>query len=329
VIQSDTTGLPVANFTPGERGGRGEPANKGRVSAEAASPKLCVVVVALAQGSHLTRCLAALRHQAAAPAMEVIVPHDDHLPDVDALREIFPAVNFLHLPGRHTYAELRAAALRASRGPLVAITEDQCIPPERWCANVVQAHANPAAAIGGPVEKLEPDRPLNWALYLRELGTYMPPLNEGPRAALTDCNVSYKRAALDDIADVWAASFHEPQVHAALQARGHTLWLSPALLTFQQRSLRFGSALAERYAFGRLYASLRAATLSPSKRLGMIVASPFLPALLLVRVVVGVLRKRRHVMACITAFPYLVLFAAVWAWGEFLGYLTGHPADSR
>jgi hypothetical protein len=293
------------------------------------SPELSVVVVVLAGGHHLVRCLEALHAQAAPPSMEIIVPHDDRTPESELPRRSFPAVNFLHLPGEHSYAQLRTAAMRICRGRLIALTEDQCIPPEKWCANVVSAHDGPHAAVGGPIEKFRPDRPLNWAIYLRELGTYMPPIVEGPASALTDCNVTYKRAALQAIQPVWAEAFHEPQVHGALQKPGAGLWLSSALLTYQQRSLKLWPALAERYAFGRLYGGLRAANLTAGKRLVLIAASPLLPALFLFRVCSTVIRKRRHIGACLAALPYLALFSLVWGWGEFVGYVTGKPGNSR
>ena len=201
--------------------------------------------------------------------------------------------------------------------------------PDNWSAAVVSAHASPHAAIGGPVEKYQPDRPLNWAVYLRELGTFMPPVQEGVTSALTDCNVSYKREDLRAIEPVWSAAFHEHQVHAALRERGGTLWLSTALITYQQRSLKLCPAVAERYVFGRLYGGLRAGDISAGKRLALIAASPLLPLLLLVRVLSGVLGKRRHVGACFAALPYLMLFSLVWSWGEFVGYVTGQPGSAR
>jgi hypothetical protein len=292
------------------------------------TPELSIVVIVLAGGHHLVRCLDTLRKQAAPPPVEIIVPHDDQIPEGALPRRDYPEVTFLHVPGKHSYAELRTAAMRICRGRVIALTEDQCIPPENWCANAVAVHANPHGAIGGPVEKLSPDRPLNWAIYLRELGGYMPPMAEGPATALTDCNVTYKRAALEAIAPVWAEAFHEPQVHGALQ-RGPGLWLSPALLTYQQRSLKLSPALAERYAFGRLYGGLRAGTVSTGKRIVLILASPLLPLLLLLRVLSNVVRKRRHLGACFAALPYLALFSLVWGWGEFVGYVTRRTGSAH
>ncbi len=290
-----------------------------------AAPELSVIVIVLGGGTHLVRCLEALGRQQGAPAMEVIVPRDARLSDADAesLGAIFPGLRFAVVPGRQSFAALRTAGVKAARGRIVAITEDQCIPPERWCANVVAAHAAPRGAVGGPVDKQQPDKIINWAIYLRELGTYMPPVAEGPTDGLTDCNVSYRRETLDEIASVWTAEFHEPEVHAALRERGKTLWLSPAMLTYQQREIIPGPAIRERYEFGRLYGGLRVAHLSGLRRLLMIAATPLLPAMMVWRVLHGVIRKERYLGACLLALPYLILFAAVWSWGELVGYVTG------
>jgi hypothetical protein len=293
----------------------------------ASSSSLSVVVVILGRGRHLERCLDALRCRKGVPDAEIIVPCDGTHAEEAALRERFPEVKFLQLTGKRTYAELRTAGVCAARGRIVAITEDQCIPPPRWCANILEQHAAPDAArrvaIGGPVDKLTPDKPINWAIYLRELGTYMPPVAEGPAHALTDCNVTYKREALEAIADAWKNTFHEPDVHAALQKNGGTLWLSPALLTMQQREMRLGPALRERYTFGRLYGGLRAAGVSRLKRLALILLSPLLPLLLVARVYAGVFGKGRHIGPALAALPYIVLFALAWAFGELVGYVAG------
>lgn len=295
------------------------------MSAPAPIPELSVILIILGGKAHLVRCLQALAGQQGAPLTEVIIPHDERLSpaDADSLCRIYPGLCFAALPGRQSFAALRTAGVKAARGRIVAITEDQCIPPQSWCANVVAAHAKSRGAVGGPVDKQKPDRIINWAIYLRELGSYMPPLAEGPSESLTDCNVSYRREALDEIAPVWAAEFHEPVVHAALLQRGKTLWLSPGLLTYQQREIILGPAICERYEFGRLYGGLRVAHLSGLRRLLMASATPLLPVLMVWRVLQGVIRKQRYVGVCLAAMPYLFLFAAVWSWGELVGYVTG------
>ena len=292
----------------------------------ASTPSLSVVIVILDGRVNLTRILQALRSRKGVPDLEIIVPHQDSFAEVAAgLASQFPEVKFLHLVGTYRYAELRAAGVRATRGRIIAITEDQCIPPPRWCANIVAAHAAPHAAIGGPVDKFTPDKLINWAIYLREFGMYMPPAAEGPLNALTDCNVTYKREALEAISGVWREAFHELIVHAAIQKTAGTLWLSPALLTMQQRDIDFGPALRERYAFGRLYGILRAKMIPRSERIYLTIASPILPPLLTARVYAQVFTKKRFIGPALAALPYVFLFACVWMLGEFTGYLTKKP----
>ncbi len=302
-------------------------------SSQVPAPDLSVLVIVLGPQPNLARCLKALRQQVlpGSQTLEIIVPCDARVPHALPLRDQFPAVRFLPVGGQQSFAALRSAGLLASRAPIVAITEDQCIPPRDWCANALAAHRlHAAAAIGGSVDKQGADTALNWAIYLRELGVgYMPPVADAPSPHLTDCNVTYKRAALDAIAGVWRDEFHEPQVHGALRARGGELRLSPALLTLQQRSFQLGAAIAERYDFGRLYGSLRVKDAPRVKRLVLAAAALLLPFLLTARVVLTAFRKRHHRWQSIRTLPHLLLLSGVWAWGELVGYLTAIPPATR
>lgn len=284
---------------------------------------LSVVVITLDGGANLVRCLDALCNPENPSSVQIIVAHDDRVDNAAAMQSRFPGVDFLHLPGRRSYSAMRAAGVHRAVGSIVAVTEDQCIPPGRWSANIVEAHRLSHAAIGGPVEKWEPDAPINWAVYLREFGEYMPPLPEGPRFALTDCNVTYKRAALERISATWQDAFNEPEVHGALQALGEVLWLSPGLVTFQQRTFEFQHAVRERYDFGRLYGHLRLSTIGPGKRFLLVLASPVVPFLMIWRVFLWVCRRPSRFGKLLLALPYVVLFSVVWSFGETVSYLTG------
>ena len=301
------------------------------MSCTSASPKpeLSVVVVILTgRIDCLARCLAALTRRRCASAPEIIVPCDESVGDLSILGEEFPEVEFLRVKGIRTYAELRAMGVRESQGRIVALTEDHCIASPDWGAQILRAHEAPYAAIGGAVDKKSPDSSLNWAMYLADYLRYMNPVPEGPTNHLTDCNVTYKRTTLDSIADVWADEFHEPVVHARLQARGESLWLDPRVVVYQQRSLDLSRALKDRYAFGRLFASTRAVDFSAMQRLLYCLLSVLLPAVLVGRVALHVISKRRCIGEFIRSLPYLILISTVWACGEFLGYVTGRAETS-
>jgi hypothetical protein len=218
-------------------------------------------------------------------------------------------VRFVDAGGEHTCAELRSLGVRSAAGRVIALTEDHCIPAGDWCRAILRAHEAPAEAIGGTVDKEGRDTAMAWALYLSDYVRYRPPMPEGPAGNLTDCNVSYKRAALERIASVWEREFHEDRVHGAIRERGGSLWLSPAIQVRQSRRLDFGVT--------------RSTGWPASRRLLLVACACLLPALLLGRIAAQTFGKGRCRAEFLRTLPALVVAALAWSWGEFLGYATG------
>ena len=289
-------------------------------------------VVALDFGGGLSQCLAALVPQAESSGAEVIVPHDSTLEDATALKRMFPAVRFADLPGVRTPAELRAAGAVISAGDVVAFLEGHCRPAPDWCRQVLAAHRAPHAVIGGPIEKGLPvdrnDTALNWSVYLADYSRYMMPLPEGTTHALSDCNVSYKRSALNATHDQWATEFHENVVNGALRAAGATLWFDPAITVFEQRQLTMGAALRDRFSFGRLFGSTRVPGVAFPKRLAWSAAALVMPPVLVARVVGNLQRRGRHRGQLLRCLPSLAMISTAWMVGEAVGYLTGTAGNA-
>jgi Glycosyl transferase family 2 len=288
---------------------------------------LSVVVITVEGAARLRCCLESLREQDPAP-LEILAPWDESHREISGLQREFPAVQFPQAgSARMTYAQLRAFAVARSQGEIIAVTEDHFRPAPDWCRQIVEAHRAPHAAIGGGVEKDAPDTALHWAFYFADYLRYLDP-REGLAAGLTDGNVTYKRAALEEIAGVWQAEFHENLVHHALMARGGVLWITPRIVVRQKRAVGFAAGLRDRYAFGRLFGATRVAGRGTAVRTRLALGCALLPALLVTRVIRHVLRTRRYGGALVRAFPALLLLSAVWAWGELAGYLTGTPEAS-
>lgn len=293
----------------------------------ARSPELSVVVVVLAGPRALARCLSALEGQTRSAAPEVVVPHDETLTSVSELRSRFTRVRFEAAEGRRSYAELRALGFRRAKGRVVAVTEDHCAPDPDWCDRLLAHHADGHDVVGGRVERavgegVGASSRLDWAIYLTDFHRYMGPVDAGSTLYLTDCNVSYRREALEGIAALWERAFHETTVNWALHDDGRSLHLAEDVVVRQHRHLSPGYALHERFAFGRLFASTRASRIGRGARLAYAAASALLPALLTARVVRAVLGKRRHVRRLISCLPHLTLANTVWAAGELVGYCT-------
>jgi hypothetical protein len=286
------------------------------------APVLSVVVVMLGGRDYLPRCLAALQRQTGGVRPEIIVPCDERAGDLTALRGRHPDVQFVPVEGRRTYAELRAIGFHRARGTIIALTEDHCSPDPDWCRQILELHESAHAAVGGAVDK-GPDGLLNWAIYLCDFSRYMNPVPEGPSAYLTDCNVSYKRRALEPLAPLWAREFHETTINWTLAAQGHSLWLSPRVVVRQQRSLSLGAALGERYRFGRLFARTRVAATPWIKRPLYAAGAFVLPLLFMARVARNVVARRRARDRFVLALPAIALLNTVWGLGELVGYLEG------
>jgi hypothetical protein len=314
------------------------------VSETASGPVLSVVVVIVsdttgteADPTHLVGCLEGLEQQVSPPAMEILVPYHARTTGIPALRERFPHVRLVQVEdlrrftgkggNREHHDELRARGLSLARGAIVALLEDHGRPDPYWCQRIVQAHEEDYVGVGGAIEN-GIDRPLNWAVYYCDFGKYQNPIPRGASSFASDANSSYKRSALESIRPVWEESFQETAVNKVLQDRGQRLALVPDIIVFQERhGLQLGSAVRERYVWGRSYAASRAQLVGASRRVVYLLLSPALPFLLFLRLTATVSKKQRLIGRFLLATPLVLCLLVSWSFGEFIGYLTGRPAS--
>lgn len=296
-------------------------------------PDLSVVVIPIIGPAPLVNLLSALDAQRT-DRVEVIVACDSLIGDIGAFRERFPGIDFVWFLGRRTPAELRATGVARAAADILALVEDHCLPTPDWCASILAAHAEtPAVAIGGAIDKgfqagRRTDTALNWAIYLADYSRYMLPLPAGPGPGASDCNGSYKRAALEETRDHWQLQFHENVINAVLRDRGHVPWFAPNVVVHEQRQLTWRQALHDRYAFGRLFGSTRVAGAPLVRRAVMSAAATLLPPLLVFRVARNVVSRRRYRFAFLRAAFPLAAVASAWVIGELLGYVTGKSERS-
>ncbi len=294
-------------------------------TAENSDIDVSVIVVTLVDQAHLDHCLEALTKQQTTARFEVIIPADESLGDINAMIMRYRDWKFVRTHGTQSYAQLRSFGVNRASGRLVAITADHCIPEPDWVQRIVEAHAAEAVAIGGVVDKTPPDEAHNWALYFLDYLPFMPPVEAGVRRRLCDVNTSYKTHALRDIAAHWDCEFHAAAVNSALAANGGMLLLSPDIVVRQSRRLEIEQALWDRYAFGRLSGSARAANLPAAGRLLLAVTAPVLPLLILTRLAGLIVCRKRRAKEFIMALPALLLLSAAWAYGACVGQVTGRP----
>lgn len=279
--------------------------------------------------THLEPCLQALSSQAAGQDAEIIVPHTSDLLNAASLRSRYPKVRFVECAdvaksstgSREHHDELRARGILASRGEVVALLEDHGIPAPGWVQAIEEAHREPVAAVGGPIDNGIP-KALNEAICLCDFAKYQSPVPDGESAFASDANVSYKRSSLDAIREVWKERFQETAVNWALRSRGDRIVLSQKMALQQYRqNLDLSTAMRERYIWGRSYARARASAAPLAMRLLWTVFSPMLPFLLLTRIA-ALSRRRSRAVQMIRSTPLLIPLLASWSSGEFAGYMS-------
>ena len=295
------------------------------MGADATKPALSIVVVVFVGGEAVVRLLEALRKQQGLSApIEIIIAAAHDMVDARAAHAVAPHARLLRGPlGAHP-AQLRALGVGVASAPIVACTEDHCVPAPDWCVRILAAHQGPALAVGGAIQKLQPDAAIAWAAYLLEYARFMPPLQSGPAHYVSDCNVSYKRSTLTEIAATWHSAFHETSVHDALRARGGAtaIVLDPTIVVLESRRPDAGTFLAERFDHGRLFARLRAATYGPARRVLYAAAALGLSPLLVLRAFARAWRQPDARVGALRALPYLVAGSTCWSIGESVGALT-------
>jgi hypothetical protein len=294
------------------------------------------VIVTITDGDwHLERCLNAIFSQPSDGELQVIVPYIPGRDPVDSAQQFFPLVHFVAVqsapaPGisagldHYTYDLRRAAGLRATKGDIIAMTEDHAIPAPDWIMTIADLHRTlPYSAIGGTIDHTASGL-LNWAVYLADFGRYQSPVREGPAQYVSDINISYKRRPLHLVRDSWTDGYHETAVHGRLMSEGNVLWLTPRLrIGYDRGTLPLRRLIRERVAWARLFAARRITTSPVRKRLGFLALTPLLPGLLYYRRIRDAASKGRTGARLWLASPILLFLLVLGAFGEFLGYVTG------
>jgi hypothetical protein len=109
-----------------------------------------------------------------------------------------------------------------------------------------------------------------------------------------------------------------------LERAGETLILAPNIVVEQLRdNLTLASLVKERFAWGRLFGSLRVRDASFARRLALTCVAPLIPGVLFVRFLKDRWAKRAPIRRVVGVAPTVVLFLCAWGAGEATGYVTG------
>ena len=289
---------------------------------------LTVVVASVNGLPYPLECLAALDHERSSYPLSVVVADCTGPATIAAIRTRFPWVTVLAFDQQTSVPALRAAAVRVVTTPLVAVTEDHCVPRAGWPAAMAEAvRTNGWAAAGGGVENGATRRAIDWTVYFCEYAALMSPVPDGPAHAIPGMNAVYDLELLGPWRQLMERGWWENRIHDALVAGGFTIGLDNAIVVDHRKRFSFAMFVSERFHYSRAYAGDRVVGASSITRLVWAAKTAALPPLIVSRITREVLRRRRHIGWYVRTLPMVVFFSTVWALGELVGYLWG-PGDS-
>jgi glycosyltransferase involved in cell wall biosynthesis len=290
-------------------------------------PVLSVVIASVNGPDYLDACLAALARQQGTVPSEVIVADCYGQATAELIAAKYPYVRLYSYAERLTIPELRAAAIAHSRGDLIVMTEDHCVPADDWYDCIVAAHQQPYLAIGGAIENAAIERLVDWAAFLCEYSAFVRPLPAGVAHDIPGPNVAYKRAALEHMQDLLDDGRWENFLHARLEERGFELYRDPTVVVYHRKFFSLGEFLSQRYHYGRGFAGMRVQRAPIWRKAVFAAGSPILPPVILWRLGSRLFGRGRHRLIFLRALPLLALFTLSWSLGELIGYVLG-PGDS-
>jgi glycosyltransferase involved in cell wall biosynthesis len=288
------------------------------------SGRVSVVIASLVGAPFIDDCLESLEQQAKDWNAEVVVVACGNAGYADRILRDFPWVTVIHRPVRETVPDLRRHGVEVATGHIIAVIEEHCLAAPDWLARAVEAHAGGEyGVVGGPVVDHAYARLRDWVVYFLEYNSYLPPWQEGERHDLGSANIAYSRSVLLKYQEFLSGGYWEAGLHPHLLADGVKFRSVPEMKVHHCGPFDYGYYLQQRYWFSRAFAGCRARQMPASKKLVYLLASPFVPFLLLARMAKRVLDKNCRMGKFAQSVPLLLPALFVYVAGEFVGYLAG------
>ncbi len=205
----------------------------------------------------------------------------------------------------------------------VAVMEDHCLAATDWATRIVDSHATGYDVVAGPIENASRSTVFDWAFFLLEYASIMPPADPGGPRAIAGGNVSYRKLVLP-IEDERFGQLWEGFLLDRLEKNGAKFLIDSKIAVEHLNPFRFGEFAAQKFLYARSFAAMRAQRRGKGKRwLYAAAAGCVLPLMLPLRLVRAVIRKRRHRGKLMVAFPMIVVLIACGVAGEITGYFAG------
>lgn len=242
------------------------------------------------------------------------------------VRREHAGVTVLAVPDHSTIPQMRALGIRQASSDAVAVIEDHVIVPLGWARSMLTALAEEtgAGAVGGPIDNAATTNRIDWAAFLCEYSSTLPPLPAGNAEWLPGNNVIYPTEVLRQHDAVLDQNRWEGALHEAILEGGKHLVMRPEITVGHKMHYTMGLYTAQRYLYSRSYAGARAATMPIGKRIVTGAAAlVLLPPLMFLRTITRVRNKPPYNAHLFRSLPMLIPFCISWGVGEAVGFWFG------
>lgn len=288
-------------------------------------PYLSVIIAAHNGKSILLSCLSALKKQCyinKPVQYEVIVVGYFNNKLKKSISEKYPEVNLLQTSSPSSVPALRSIGIMASKGDIIALLEDHCIPAKDWVQSILTNHHDGYSVVGGAVENACTRRIVDWAVYFFEYSVFMNPISEEKATTLPGNNVYYNRPAIQYFEDMLEQNLWEPFWHERLIKNGIVLYASSNMVVYHNRSFSIMRFWQLSFIHGCNHA-VAGLYHSNFKKILWIILAVFFPFILTFRIGRRVLNKQRYLKEFIKASPIILWFYIGWTMGEVMGTFSG------
>ena len=225
--------------------------------------------------------------------------------------------------------ELWRDGILAATAPRVALTTAHCIPAADWVQQLLQQDTQAHPGIGGIIDNDSDAGARDWAVYILRYIGFAPPQAQREIHEIAADNAVYDRDAILQHPDLLQIGFWEPSFHARFRQAGQSLLLQPELRVVHRNRYSSWQFFQQRLAHGCEFGLARAREISAARRAVLIVLSPLLPGLFLLKIVRSVMQQRRYRSKLLTATPWLLFFLLAWGLGEARGYLASQTGNHK
>ncbi|HEY4281746.1 MAG TPA: glycosyltransferase family A protein [Chthoniobacterales bacterium] len=294
---------------------------------EKKTPALSVILLAPDRYETIRRTVGHLRNQTVSDRIELVIvaPSAQQLGLNRDECEGLCGVSIAECDPANSVAAARACGIRMATAPVIAVGEDHSYPRPNWGEALLRAHQQPWGAVGPVLWNANPGL-ISWSNFLIAYGPWIGPAVSGVVGNLSEHNSSYKRALLQELdGDLDKLLERQGELHRALQARGHQLYLEVEAETDHFNFSTLGVSMVLRFHAGRAFGAERARVnrWSLGRRLIYTAGVGFIPWMRLRYVLKEIKRMQHRFGLILRILPVLILLLSAAAIGEVTGYLFG------